>query len=78
MEPVNFPIKKKHIKTIYGTPHYLAPEMINSDHNEKVDIWSFGLIFYFLLVGYLPFQGKPLVELVKKIKRGKYEMNNFD
>lgn len=70
--------KNKYLHSINGTPHYLAPEMINSYYDEKVDIWSCGVIFYFMLVGYLPFKGKTVTELIETIERGKYEMNNND
>ena len=36
----------------YGTLLYLAPEVVSgSKYNNKVDIWSFSLISYFLLYG---------------------------
>ena len=40
-----------------GTINYSAPEMINKEmvYNEKIDIYSLGVIMYFLLKGSLPF-----------------------
>jgi len=70
--------KNKPLNTLNGSSHYLAPEMINTDYDEKVDIWSCGVIFYFMLVGYLPFKGKTVTEILEAIWRGKYEMNNAD
>ena len=38
--------------SICGTPIYLAPEMINgTGHDEKVDIWSIGVLLFELLTG---------------------------
>lgn len=49
----------KKLKTIAGTPYYMAPEIMNGDnYNSKVDIWSLGVILYVFMSGYLPFQGE--------------------
>lgn len=43
-------------QTICGTPYYIAPEMIEGDfYNEKVDIWSIGVLLYSLVSGEMPF-----------------------
>ena len=45
--------------TQLGSPIYMAPEIIKGkNYNSKVDIWSLGIITYFLLSGRPPFRGR--------------------
>ncbi|EGF77201.1 hypothetical protein BATDEDRAFT_92000 [Batrachochytrium dendrobatidis JAM81] len=44
-------------QTLCGTLDYLPPEMVEGkDHNEKVDLWSLGVLCYEFLVGVPPFE----------------------
>ena len=53
---------------VVGTPFYMAPEMLNRQkYNEKVDVWSLGIITYQLLAGVLPFEGKDFESTKKAI-----------
>ena len=40
-------------------PLFFAPEFIEQKYDNKVDIWSFGIVCYLLFVGKAPFKGKP-------------------
>ncbi|KAM8917796.1 aurora kinase A isoform 2-T2 [Spinachia spinachia] len=59
--------------TLCGTLDYLPPEMIEGKtHDEKVDLWSLGVLCYEFLVGKPPFETKSHEETYRKISRVEY------
>ncbi|XP_070758935.1 aurora kinase A isoform X1 [Enoplosus armatus] len=59
--------------TLCGTLDYLPPEMIEGKtHDEKVDLWSLGVLCYEFLVGKPPFETKTHEETYRKISRVEY------
>jgi len=60
------------MKTTHGTPYYIAPEVLRENYNEKCDLWSCGVIFYILISGLPPFNGKNDEQILKKVLKGSF------
>lgn len=61
------------LTTTCGTPGYMAPEIFDkTGHGKPVDVWALGVITYFLLCGYTPFDRDTSVEEMKAIMAGDY------
>lgn len=71
----NFYKKTNKLTTVVGSTYYMAPEVINSDYNEKCDLWSCGIIMYIMLSGYPPFEAEDEKEVKREIIKGKFNFN---
>uniref|UniRef100_A0A8B9U5Q2 non-specific serine/threonine protein kinase n=1 Tax=Anas zonorhyncha TaxID=75864 RepID=A0A8B9U5Q2_9AVES len=64
--------------TLCGTLDYLPPEMIEGrTHDEKVDIWSLGVLCYEFLVGKPPFEAATYQETYRAISRVEFKYPAF-
>lgn len=56
---------------LVGTPRYMSPEQTVARRSElgpESDIFSLGVIFYQMLTGHLPFEGRDLEGLMRQIR----------
>tara|TARA_R100001163_G_C5068494_1_gene208945 strand:+ start:14861 stop:15886 length:1026 start_codon:yes stop_codon:yes gene_type:complete len=64
-------------KKKYGTPYFMAPEILDLDLLEKrsdllgVDVWAVGVTLYFVCMGFLPFKAKDIFDLKEQMKNPK-------
>lgn len=65
--------KKDKMKTICGSPYYLAPEILNQKYTKKCDVWSLGVMLFELLTGELPFFSDNNNELFRIMQTGRYD-----
>lgn len=65
--------KGKRLKQTIGTPFYMAPEIFNvNKYDEKVDLWSLGIVLYILLTGKAPYYGKEDDVIIAQVKKAGY------
>ncbi|KAL2508720.1 Phosphoenolpyruvate carboxylase kinase 2 [Forsythia ovata] len=59
------------MRGVVGTPYYVAPEVVmGGEYNEKVDVWSAGVILYIMFAGAPPFYGDSPAEIFEAVLRG--------
>ncbi|GAW05866.1 Pkinase-domain-containing protein [Lentinula edodes] len=59
---------------ICGTPGYMAPEIFKkTGHGKPVDVWAMGVVTYFLLAGYTPFDRESQQAEMEAIIAGDYK-----
>ena len=67
------------LKTPCGSPCYASPEMVSGKkyNGFYIDVWSTGIILFFMLCGFLPFEDKNNSLLFKKIEECKVHYPSF-
>ena len=67
------------LSTACGSPVYAAPEMLEGKlyKGSTVDLWSAGIVLYYMLCGNFPFEDISNDKLYKKILKGKFDIPKF-
>ena len=63
--------------TLCGSPGYCAPEILRRNfYGTKADMWSMGVIMFFLIGGHRPFEAYNEQELHRLCKAGSYSFDS--
>ncbi|OMJ87450.1 hypothetical protein SteCoe_10870 [Stentor coeruleus] len=56
-------------REMFGTPLYMAPEIVKGRYTEKCDLWSCGMIMLILLIGRPPYDGtdEEILQILKNV-----------
>ena len=72
----------EYIKGSFGTINYAPPEIINDNkrYNTSIDIWSMGVVLYYLYYGELPFNKneKRIDDIIRNINNMKLRFYEID
>ena len=66
------------MRTMCGTPGYVAPEVLDprltgaNGYGAEIDVWSIGVVLYIMLCGFPPFYSENTMALFRQIRRGDY------
>ena len=59
---------------IAGTPYFIAPEVIDENYSYECDIWSLGVVLFFIMSGKYPFMANNQKDLFKRIREKNFDM----
>jgi len=68
--------EKQTMTTMSGSPYYIAPEVFLQKYNQKIDIWSMGVVLYIMLSGKVPFPGRTEPEIIHNVIKGEFHFNH--
>ena len=78
---IDFGLAKKYKKgeimdDLVGSPYYVAPEVLEGEYTNQVDMWSLGVVLYVMLSGKVPFPGSTKSEVFEKLKAGYFTFSH--
>ena len=69
------PYGQEHMHLVFGTPYYIAPEVLQGDYDKQCDMWSIGVILFMMMSGCPPFSGANDQIIIQNVRKGEYSFN---
>ncbi|OMJ87321.1 hypothetical protein SteCoe_11007 [Stentor coeruleus] len=68
--------KNHRVSGYCGSAFYISPEMLEGEYNEKIDIWSCGILAYVLSTGKWPYKERNTEDVLENILCSPFQINN--
>lgn len=65
------------LRSMVGTPYYVAPELFSGRYDQKCDEWSMGVLLFTMISGVPPFIGRTDEDTIERVKNGSYNYNSM-
>lgn len=65
------------LEEIYGSPNYIAPEVLKKSYEFKADVWALGVICVKLVTGKMPFEAISDAQLFKNIQFKSFDFKRY-
>ena len=69
-------IGEQYENQLIGSPYYMAPEVFEKKYTDKCDIWSIGIVLYFIISKRKPFNGDSFEDIFKCIKENEPDLQS--